>query len=196
MKGKIIIIACITLTLISFNLWQQSSEVIAGDTLIRFHVIANSDGAEDQSVKLKVRDGILARFSQDMSACGNYEEARKFLVSHQNEMVETAESILKENGFNYGAEVEIGVDSFPTKSYGDITLAAGDYQAVKVILGQGEGKNWWCVMYPPLCFVDISQNVGIAKIEYSSPENNNNLVAANGGVTEVKIKSKLAELFK
>lgn len=195
MKKKLLIACCLIIAT-AVCLWQYEATVTAKDTLIRFHVIANSDSAPDQAVKLKVRDAVLAEYAAELEGCKGYEEAYKFLCQHREEMTAIAQSTLEEWGFNYGAKVEMGRDIFPTKSYGDLTLPAGEYQAVKIILGQGEGKNWWCVMFPPLCFVDISQNVGVAKLEKMDSSESGDIVAANGDLTPVKVKSKIAEIFE
>lgn len=195
MKKKLLIAGCLVLSA-AICLWQYGTTVTAQDTLIRFHVIANSDSGPDQAVKLKVRDAVLAEYAQKLESCGGYEEAYNFLWEHREGMTAIAQNTLKEWGFSYGAKVEMGRDIFPTKSYGDLTLPAGEYQAVKIVLGQGQGKNWWCVMFPPLCFVDVSKNVGVAKLEKMDTSETGDVVAANGGITQVKVKSKIAELLE
>ena len=107
------------------------------DKLIRFHVIANSDSEEDQNLKLKVRDAII-----------NYLQP-KLLES----------DIILENGYNYDVKVGIDYSKFPTKQYSNVVLPAGEYKALRIIIGEGKGKNWWCVMFPPLCFVDEQKGI-------------------------------------
>ena len=196
MKKQLLFAACLVMAVFSLCLWQQTNTVTAEDSLIRFHVIANSDSETDQAVKLKVRDAVLAHYAKELEACANYQEAYNYLSAHSEELAEIARQTLSQHGFTYGARVELGTDVFPTKSYGDLTLAAGEYQAVKIVLGSGEGKNWWCVMFPPLCFVDISQNVGIAKFVEPDTDISGGVVPANSGITEVEVKSKLAELWQ
>ncbi|MCD8390353.1 MAG: stage II sporulation protein R [Firmicutes bacterium] len=108
--------------------------------VVRLHIIANSDSEEDQAVKLKVRDAVL-------------ENVRKTGKSDDLAAVKSiADEVLKENGFTYAAEVKTGLFYFPEKSYKDTVFPCGEYNAVRIVLGSGEGQNWWCVMYPPLCF--------------------------------------------
>ncbi|MDO4542436.1 MAG: stage II sporulation protein R [Bacillota bacterium] len=195
-KKRVVVAVCLGLALTSLCFWEYSASAAAEKPLIRFHVIANSDSDIDQAVKLEVRDAVLQGYSRELSACADYAEACDFLKDHSDDIQSLAGKTLELYGFDYGAKVEIGQDLFPTKSYGDMVLAAGEYKAVKIILGAGEGKNWWCVMFPPLCFVDISQNVGIAKLESTPAGDDDGVVAASGGVASVKIKSKLGELFQ
>ncbi len=120
----------------------------------RLHVVANSDSAADQAVKLQVRDAVLAVTGEGMEASMNKEEAISYMKAHIDEVLEAANGVLKENGMDYTARAEIGVFAFPEKSYGDTTYPAGDYDALRLVLGEGEGQNWWCVMFPPLCLVN------------------------------------------
>lgn len=129
------------------------------DKLIRFHVIANSDSDSDQSIKLEIRDAILKEFGQSLSKCKTREESLKYIKSRLPEIEGLADEILSEGGKNYKAKAFLGEFKFPIKSYGTITLPPGEYTALKVILGDGGGKNWWCVMFPPLCFIDITRGL-------------------------------------
>lgn len=120
--------------------------------VLRMHVIANSDSEADQALKLKVRDAVLeeggALFNGTMTAA----DAESVLESDKARLCAAAQRVISENGFDYGVTVEIGKDFFPTRTYdGTVTLPAGEYEAVRVILGEGKGQNWWCVMFPPLC---------------------------------------------
>lgn len=126
--------------------------------ILRFHVIANSDSADDQRVKLKVRDAILASYKNTMTKCKNKNEAIKFLNEKKLSIEKTADQILAQNNKNYKAISMIGDFPFPSKAYGDIVLPPGKYSALRVVLGEGKGRNWWCVMFPPLCFIDITMS--------------------------------------
>ncbi|MGN0570630.1 MAG: stage II sporulation protein R [Candidatus Fimenecus sp.] len=120
--------------------------------VLRMHVIANSDSDEDQAVKLKVRDAVLAAGEELFDGSLTADEAETVLDSEKQVLQQAAETVLRENGFSYGVRVEIGKDFFSTRTYdGKVTLPAGEYEAVRVILGEGKGQNWWCVMFPPLC---------------------------------------------
>ncbi|WP_026487054.1 stage II sporulation protein R [Caldanaerobius polysaccharolyticus] len=133
--------------------------------LIRLHVIANSDSAVDQAVKLKVRDAIIK--AMDPKFEGNYslDKAKKTIESNLGYIERIANKVLKDNGMNYRAKVQFGRFDFPIKSYGPIVLPPGNYQALRVVLGNGKGKNWWCVMFPPLCFTDITHGLTSAQAE-------------------------------
>jgi stage II sporulation protein R len=127
--------------------------------LIRFHVIANSDSAEDQNLKLNVRDKVLKEIGPKLEKSGSKEESEKIIESNLGSIKHIAETVVKDSGKKYGVSVSLGKSMFPVKSYNDITLPAGEYDALKITLGSGEGKNWWCVMFPPLCFVDITNGI-------------------------------------
>ena len=129
------------------------------DSVFRLHVIANSDSEEDQTLKLKVRDNLLEYMNTIAKDSTNKEEAMRIASEHKNEFIQIAEKTIRENGYEYTVNIQIGKADFPTKYYGDITLPAGEYDALKVEIGEAKGKNWWCVMFPPLCFVDVSTGV-------------------------------------
>ena len=118
------------------------------DKLIRFHVIANSDSEEDQNLKLKVRDAIINYLQPKLLESESIEESE--LIS---------KNIILENGYDYDVKVGIDYSKFPTKQYSNVVLPAGEYKALRIIIGEGKGKNWWCVMFPPLCFVDEQKGI-------------------------------------
>jgi len=129
------------------------------NSVFRLHVIANSDSTEDQALKLKVRDNLL-NFMNDLAKdCSSKEEVISLAKGHKEDFEQIASKTITENGFSYPVSVDICVSDFPTKTYGDISLPAGCYDALKVKIGDANGKNWWCVMFPPLCFVDVSSGV-------------------------------------
>ena len=134
---------------------------------IRIHVRANSDSDEDQSVKLAVRDVIVQYVSPLAVGIESREEMWALLKSKKNEIKKRAEDTLISCGYDYGCRVTLGRETFPTRSYGDLTLEEGEYDAVIVELGSGEGKNWWCVAYPPLCFI-AAEETGKEEVEYRS----------------------------
>lgn len=121
------------------------------NSVLRLHVIANSDSDEDQALKLKVRDAMLETGSRLFSGDVNAENAEETAQSEISTLEETARRVLSENGCNDSVKIEIGKSRFPTRTYGNVTLPAGKYEAVRVIIGKGEGHNWWCVMFPPMC---------------------------------------------
>ena len=150
-----------TLLLISCSPVKKNADYI------RIHIRANSDSAEDQSVKLAVRDVIVQCISPLAIDVDSKEEMWTLLKSKKGEIQQRAEDTLVSCGYDYGCRVRFGRESFPTRTYGDLTLEEGEYDAVIVELGTGEGKNWWCVAYPPLCFI-AAEETGKEEIEYRS----------------------------
>ncbi|MCC0682995.1 stage II sporulation protein R [Clostridioides sp. ZZV15-6383] len=129
------------------------------DKLIRFHVIANSNTDEDQELKLKVRDEVIKYLQPKLQNSKSIKESEAIIKKEYSNLEEISKNIILENGYNYSVKVGIQYSNFPTKQYSNIVLPAGEYKALKIIIGKGEGKNWWCVMFPPLCFVDESNGV-------------------------------------
>ncbi len=119
--------------------------------VLRLHVIANSDTDIDQDVKLKVRDALLTKGAEIFDGSVNVENAKKKLTPELKEIENEADSVLKENGFGYSAKVKLTDEYFPVREYENFTLPSGRYMSLTVTLGSGEGHNWWCVMFPPLC---------------------------------------------
>lgn len=119
--------------------------------VLRLHVIANSDSEEDQALKLAVRDALLEKSDEIFSGKKTKETAEKAVCQNLSLMLETAEQVLKKNGVDENVCVSVGKSRFPTRTYSSITLPAGEYDALRVVIGEGKGKNWWCVMFPPLC---------------------------------------------
>ena len=119
--------------------------------VLRLHVTANSDSPEDQEVKLQVRDAALAAGAAAFTGASSSAEAAERLKPALHSLQRAAERVLRKNGCAYGARAALVDEYFSTRSYGDVTLPAGRYAALRITLGSGEGKNWWCVMFPPLC---------------------------------------------
>ncbi|MCR4614824.1 MAG: stage II sporulation protein R [Clostridiales bacterium] len=141
-----LVFACVVST-VSFD--RRCEEV--RENVLRLHVIANSDTDVDQSIKLKVRDAVLENGKEIFDGSVTAEDAAQRLAPYTSELEKTADRVLAENGADYTARIVIGDEYFNTRTYEDVTLPAGRYTAVRVILGEGEGKNWWCVMFPPMC---------------------------------------------
>lgn len=154
-KEKWIYILTPALVLLFAGLWL----LIAGardasaveQSVVRFHVVANSDSQEDQQIKLKVRDGLFAVIQQLFADCKDREEALAVARQNRAMLQQEAERLLRENGSEEAALVEIGEQFFPTKQYGALSFPAGTYQAVRIQIGAAKGKNFWCVLYPALC---------------------------------------------
>lgn len=138
-----------------FDAESRQSSVSAycnADSIFRLHIIANSNSAEDQAVKLKVRDAVLEYEAENLDAV-SAAKTREELMTHGAELLEIIEGVLRSNGFDYGAQMLVGTFPFPDREYNGVLYPAGDYDAFRVILGDGAGENWWCVMFPPLCIL-------------------------------------------
>ncbi|MSS63274.1 stage II sporulation protein R [Velocimicrobium porci] len=138
---------------------QQKMQQGIAEHIIRFHVIANSDTKEDQELKLKVKDRVVEAMRPKLKNVSSIEEARKILRDNQTNMEKLADKVMKEEGYSYQSHAELGMTTFPVKRYGDLTFPAGRYEAFRILIGKAEGKNWWCVMFPTLCYVDESYDV-------------------------------------
>ncbi len=168
------------------------------ESIFRLHVIANSDSKEDQALKYLVRDRLIEYMNELSTNIANKKEAIKIVSEHKSEFYEIAINTIRENGYNYPVNINIGNFSFPTKNYGDISLPAGNYDALRVEIGNAEGQNWWCVMFPPLCFIDVTSGIvpddskqlikdNLSSEEYSIISESNN---------KMKFKFKILEFFE
>ena len=169
------------------------------ESVFRLHVIANSDSIEDQNLKYKVRDNLIEYMNILCKDINSKEEAMEIANNHLDDFINIAENTIKENGYNYNITAEIGNFSFPIKNYGDISLPEGMYDALKVKIGEAKGKNWWCVMFPPLCFVNVSSGIvpedskellkeDLTEDEYS--------IITNKNTSDIKFKIGILEWFK
>lgn len=129
------------------------------EKLIRFHVLANSDSDEDQALKLKVRDEVISYLQPKLENSKTIQQSEKIILSEESNLMDICEKTIKENGYDYDVSINLGYSKFPTKQYSSVVLPAGEYKSLKIIIGEGQGRNWWCVMFPPLCFVDEQNNV-------------------------------------
>lgn len=137
--------------------WGQSRSDMQKEQYLRLHVIANSDSQEDQTLKLKVRDAIVLHCRKEFTAVADAREARRLAEQNIPRMQAVARQVIREQGYDYPVQVLVGESEFPTRTYGELELPQGRYQAVRIIIGQGQGQNWWCVLFPPLCLVSDSE---------------------------------------
>ena len=174
------------------------SEDIA-QSVFRLHVIANSDSKEDQDLKYKVRDKVLEYMNEISMDCSSKEEVILLAEEHKEEFKKIAENVIKEKGYDYEVNIKIGNFDFPTKTYGDISLPAGEYDALRIEIGEAKGQNWWCVMFPPLCFVDVTSGVVPNESKEVMKENLNdeeyNLISDKES-SDIQFKFSLIEFFK
>lgn len=175
-----------------------SSEI--SNSVFRLHVIANSDSEEDQNLKYKVRDSLLEYMNSLCSNVSSKQEAISIAQNHVEDFENIAKRVISDNGYEYTVSVEIGQYDFPTKEYGDITLPAGMYDALRVKIGSATGHNWWCVMFPPLCFVDVSSGVvpdsSKELLEENMSEEEYNLITDSSNNSDLSFKFKIVELFE
>lgn len=168
------------------------------ESIFRLHVIANSDSAEDQNLKYIVRDSVIEYINEISNNASSKDEVILIAQEHLSEIENIALQTIKDNGYNYPVKVSIGNFAFPSKKYGDITLPPGYYDALKIEIGEAAGQNWWCVMFPPLCFVDVTS--GVVPDESKEVMKNNlseeeyDLISGNGA--DVEIKFKIVEVLQ
>lgn len=186
-KKQIRVLFFILVCVFVYSSWMiySSQDKLSNDDFIRFHVIANSDTDEDQQLKLKVRDGILAKINSELvqetmakeltafqtsgTAVMNQteeqanqtrvsldlEQSRQYILDNLDEIEKSAEQIVKDNGYDYSVKAELGVKWIPQKSYGEVIFPSGNYEALNITIGEGKGQNWWCVLFPPLCLIGV-----------------------------------------
>ncbi len=159
--------------------------------MVRLHVIANSDSDEDQELKLKVRDAILSHSRTNFT---KKDDVKSELENYED----IARDVIAENGYAYDVEVEYGNFSFPTKEYNNLRLPAGNYDAVRVRIGSAKGQNWWCVMFPPLCFIDGTTDTAFAQEHLMSALNRESaklITKADDVILPFEIKFKIVEMY-
>ena len=168
------------------------------DSVFRLHVIANSDSAEDQNLKYIVRDKVIEYMSSISQNASSKEDVIEIAKANLDKIQAIASQTIRENGYTYSVNVEVGNFSFPSKRYGDITLPPGYYDALRIKIGEAEGQNWWCVMFPPLWFVDVTSGVVPDESKEIMKENLSkeefDLISKNSN--EVKVKFKIVEVLQ
>lgn len=208
MKKIMIIVLCIlAIFTLGTNRIEGKGESLQEDIaskIIRFHVIANSDSKSDQALKLKIRDKVIEYIQPKLKNSRNIEESRRIIRENDKQIIDIANKVIKDNGFNYSIKTTLSNENFPIKTYGNITLPQGKYEAYRIIIGDGKGQNWWCVMFPPLCFVDITKG----EVSYKETENemkavlspeeyktiNNQLNKSQS--SDIKVRFKILEMLK
>lgn len=193
----LIVLLCIYTFLCAYSYVQAISEDLS-NSVFRLHVLANSDSQEDQDLKYKVRDSLLEYMNELCADCSTKEEAMALAIENQATFEQIALDTIHEQGYSYSVKINIGEFDFPTKTYGDISLPAGTYDALRVEIGEAEGQNWWCVMFPPLCFIDVSSGI----VDESSKELLENelteeefALVSDDSDSEINFKFKLLEFF-
>ena len=169
------------------------------NSVFRLHVIANSDSEDDQSLKYKVRDKVIEYMNEIAKDCTSKAEVINLAYKYQDKFKQIAENVIRQNGYDYDVNIKIGNFEFPTKYYGDISLPAGYYDALRIEIGEAKGQNWWCVMFPPLCFVDVTSGIVHEKNKKIMQDNLGDeeyrLISDNES-TDIKFKFSIVEFFK
>lgn len=141
------------------SFWLGKEQEALADSVIRFHVIANSDSEADQALKLAVRDRVLDQAEDLYPEGATLEEARRALEGHLNALAAAGRAVVEKEGYDYPVTAQLTRCWFPTKEYDQFALPAGEYTALRIVIGKGEGQNWWCVAFPPLCLGAASETV-------------------------------------
>lgn len=169
------------------------------EKLIRFHVLANSNSDIDQDLKLRVKDEVLKYISPILNESQSLEESREILKREDKNIIKIAEDYIKSQGFDYTVETTLTRENFPVKEYGNIVLPQGEYEAYRILIGEGKGQNWWCVMFPPLCFIDVTKG----QVAYDETEkkmkdvlSEEEFKSVNKKENNVKFELKVIDLFK
>ena len=172
------------------------------DKLIRFHVIANSDSDKDQKLKLKVRDEVISYLQPKLENSNSIEESEKIIKNEYKTLENISKKVISKNGYNYIVKVGLEYSNFPAKQYSSVVLPAGKYKALRIIIGEGKPKNWWCVMFPPLCFIDDQNGIIDEKTdkklkEVLTEEEYDLIMAKNKNeVKNLEFKFKITEVFQ
>ncbi|WP_083655081.1 stage II sporulation protein R [Roseburia sp. 499] len=197
-KRILVLAAMIVVAVTGYQRYQQRemAEEIAGK-IIRFHILANSDSEEDQQLKLKVRDAIGSFMQPKLVEVTEIEESRQIVMENLSAIEEQAEKVISEEGYTYTVSARLANTDFPEKTYGPYTFQAGNYEALEVTIGNGEGHNWWCVMYPNLCFFNSTYEVVDEEAEKSlervlTPEEYKSLMEDKN----YQVKFAIADLWK
>ena len=159
--------------------------------IIRLHVIANSDSVSDQRLKLKVRDAVI-EYMDDQDELNTVGETRRHLKNNLGRLETIANGVIAAEGYDYDAKADLGIRYIPEKTYGDMTFPAGNYEALNITIGDGEGQNWWCVVFPPLCLLDEGTEEIHEDPELLTDESS----AVSDDSNHLQLRWKLMELLK
>ena len=192
---------CFAAAIIGLYMWT----VVFGNSLfqptiaskiLRFHVLANSDSEADQNIKLQVRDAVGGYLQPLLEDCNSLEQTKKIVNKHMTGIIQVAEATLSENGYDYEVNAHITNADFPEKTYGSYTFPPGEYEALRIVIGEGRGQNWWCVLYPNMCFRGsvfevVEEEAGAALREVLSPWEYADVFESG----KVKVHFKFLEFF-
>ena len=192
-----IVILLVTMMALSFLPVHGERDIY--DTVVRLHVLANSDTEEDQALKLQVRDGVLEAAAPLVEGCTTQAEAVEALTAHLSDLESAASAVIAAEGYDYPVTVLLGEEDYPTRTYESCAFPAGTYVSLRVCIGEAEGQNWWCCLFPPLCLSaatakneadneDAFIQVGLTKDQYG--------IITETGKTKYKVRFKLLEVLE
>ena len=190
-----IVVLLVTLMALSFLPVHGEREVY--DTVVRLHVLANSDSEADQALKLMVRDGVLEAAAPLVEGCTTQAQAVEALTAHLSDLESAALAVIASEGYDYPVTVLLGEEDYPTRTYDSCAFPAGTYVSLRVLIGEGEGQNWWCCLFPPLCLSaataksdneDAFIQVGLTKDQYG--------IITETGKTKYKVRFKILEVLE
>ena len=196
-KRFYVAIVILLVTMMALSFLPVHGERAVYDTVVRLHVLANSDSDADQALKLKVRDGVLEAAAPYVGGCKTQAEAVEVLTAHLTELEAAASAVISSEGYDYPVTVLLGEEDYPTRVYESCAFPAGTYVSLRVLIGTGEGQNWWCCLFPPLCLSaatakqdneDAFIRVGLTKDQYG--------IITETGKTKYKVRFKLLEVLE
>ncbi len=190
-------VVALTITINSLETYAEVTSQDLQESVLRLHIRANSNSEEDQALKLKVRDALLEEFRPELTSAKSKEELISIIESNHDRIIETANRVIKENGYDYDVRAKVGEAYLETKKYGNVSLPAGTYDALIIEIGSGEGKNWWCVLFPPLCYVVTDETIpdkDKAVLQASLTEEEYEVITNQENI-DVKLKFNVLEAF-
>ena len=188
----------IWILLMSTFIYAKKEEKALEASLIRFHILAHSDDQDEQTLKLKVRDAVLAAHEKELRELQNVKEAKRYLQYIIPEIQQTAEAVVRESGYDHEVQVSLTTDAFPTKKYGNICLPAGYYQSLRIEIGEASGHNWWCVMFPPICYSMEEEELPAdmeEALDSALKEETNGLIHYEEADLPIRFRFKIVEIW-
>ena len=186
MKRTAKIAAYLLIITLLISVMPTDAEANIYEDTIRLHILANSDSREDQELKIVVRDGVLNEFGERLRLAGSFDAAEKLCEDIIPEIEKYAESIIREAGYSYDVNIKLGEEWYETRDYDGFSLPCGYYTSLRILIGEGKGQNWWCVMYPPLCTELASESAPAddGLIDYTKEE----MILISSGKYNIKFK--------
>lgn len=200
-KNRLFILTVILTFLFALIIsYAKTASCDISNSVLRLHIVANSNSEADQKLKLDIRDRIISEGSHLFASAKSPDEAITVAKNNMDKILKIVDSEIREQSFSYSAAAKLGEFAFPTKSYGDITLPSGKYKALRIELGTASGENWWCVMYPPLCFADgilVAPETAKSTLKSTLSADEYNLITnKQSGTVPVEIRFKIVEIFQ